>query len=256
VIRILAGAILGSFAGALIGNPWLTGAGFVVAAGALIVAAGPSRLLRGGLLVLALAAVIELWGWVIFDPAGFDPATFDPAAFSGSDLMPGFLRAVAVAVCLAIACALFAADVLHLPRDVMLRIGRASPTVAAMTLVLLAFSTLVPSGLSLLFGSRMNVAMACLVAVGGYAWFLTRAVRSHGRAALTAAGLTALVALTWVAWSSLPSPTPPGPNVLVAVSIDTGADMGPDIGSALAVTILLTGAALITLTCAHLRRQP
>jgi hypothetical protein len=260
VLLLLAAALL-TVVGAMFGSPWATSFGGVVVLGVLAVhpavtdPAVPRTtrlLLQGGLLLLTLAEVMGMWGWAAFDTPG-----------SASELIAlvtdpvwqrtQFLRQLAVASCLILACACLGVAIGRLPRERLRRFGRAAPTVGVVTLVLVA---LLPSGLSALLGSFTDVAVSALLVLGGYAWVVGRAVRRHGAASIAAVGATVLASAAWlavdIAWRSWPQPRDSDALNLRAVSVSVAVETEPDVETAVVVAALLLGAALTVLACARL----
>ncbi|MEU7923928.1 hypothetical protein [Micromonospora sp. NPDC049107] len=266
-LLLLVGAALLAVVGALFGSPWATGAGVVVVLSVLAVhpaVTGPAvprstrLLLQGGLLLLTLAGVVQMWGWAASSFADAPPSASELIALVTDPVRQRtqFLRQLAVASCLILACACFGIAVGRLPRDRLRRIGRAAPAVGVLTLVTLAFVALLPSGLTALLGSFTNVAVAVLLVLGGYAWVVSRAVRRHGTGPIAVIGATLLAAVAWLAVDDAlrSRPEPRGsdafhqPGVSVSVAVETG----PDVETAVAVAALLLGAALTVLACARL----
>ncbi|MFD6566497.1 hypothetical protein [Micromonospora profundi] len=270
-LLLLLGAALLAVVGALFGSPWATGAGGVVVLGVLAVhpaVTGPAvprstrLLLQGGLLLLTFAGVVELWGWAA-SPFGDAPPSASELIALVTDPVrqrTRFLRQLALAGCLILACACLGVAIGRLPRDRLRRIGRAAPAVGALTLVTLAFVALLPSGLTALLGSFTNVAVAALLVLGGYAWVVSRAVRRHGAAPIAAIGATLLATVAWLAANdarrSRPEPHSSDVFQQTGVSVSVAVETGPDVETALAVAVLLFGAALTVLACARLSTTP
>jgi hypothetical protein len=264
-LLLLLGATLLAVVGALFGSPWATGAGGAVVLGVLAVhpavtdPAVPRStrlLLQGGLLLLTLAGVVEIWGWLV-SPFGDTPPSASELIALVSDPVrqrTQFLRQLAVASCLILASACLGVAIGRLPRERLRRIGRAAPTMGVLTLFALLFVTLLPSGLTDLLGSLTNVAVAAVLVLGGYAWLVRRAVQRHGTASVAAVGATVLATAAWravdYAWRSRPEPRDSDTFYQTGVSI--AVDTGPDVETAIAVAALLLGAALTVLACARL----
>jgi hypothetical protein len=260
---LLLGTALVAVAGALFGNPWVTGAGSLVLLGLLAVHHGVidpavSRLtrglLRGGLLFFALAVVVHLSGWTGLPPDGTDLVALvtDPER-----QWRQYVRGLVVAGCLIMACACFGFAVGQLPRGRLRRFGAAVPVTGGLTLVALLFLVLLETEL---FGSWTNRAVASGLVLGGYAWVMRRAVRRSGAAPVAVVGATVLVVAAWNAaadaWRSLP---PQGGaltefTVDVSVAVVVEVDNGPDVTGAGAFAVLLLGAVLTVLACARLSR--
>ncbi|MGI5216130.1 hypothetical protein [Plantactinospora sp. CA-290183] len=264
-LLLLLGATLLAVVGALFGSPWATGVGGVVVLGVLAVhpaVTGPAvprstrLLLQGGLLLLTLAGVAEIWGWVA-SPFGDTPPSASELIALLSDPVrqrTQFLRQVAVASCLILASACLGVAIGRLPRERLRRIGRAAPTVGVLTLIALVFVGLLPSGLTGPLGSFTNVAVAALLVLGGYAWVVGRAVRRHGTASIVAVGATVLATAAWLAvdhaWRSRPEPR--DSDTFYQMGVSVAVETGPDVETAIAVAALLLGAALTVLACARL----
>jgi hypothetical protein len=266
-LPLLLGAASLAVVGALFGSLWATGVGVVVVLGVLALhptVAGPAvprstrRLLRGGLLLLILATVVELSGWVDSPFADTPPSPSELIVLLGDPVRQWtqFLRQLAVATCLILASACIGVAVARLPQERLRRVGRATPTVGPGTLVALLFVLLLPSGLAVLLGSFSNRAVATLLVLGGYAWVLGRALRRHGTATIVVVGGTVLVAVTVIAahlaWWSRPEPHDDDAVTVIAGSVAVAVETGPDVGGAVAVAALLLGAALTVLGCAGL----
>lgn len=259
------GAALLAVVGALFGSLWATGVGGVVVLGVLAlhpavtdpaVPRSTRLLLQGGLLLLALVVVVEMWGWVA--------SPFGDTQLSASELIvlvtdpvrqrSQFVRHLAVAGCLLLACGCLGVAFGRLPRERLRRFGRAAPTVGVLTLVTLMFVALVPSGLTALLGSFTNVAVAALLVLGGYAWVVGRAVRRHGAASIAAVGATVLATAAWLAvddaWRSWPQSRDSDGYQIGSVAV--AVENGPNVETAFAVAALLLGAALTVLACARL----
>ncbi|WP_157744462.1 hypothetical protein [Micromonospora viridifaciens] len=281
LLLLLTAALL-AVVGALFGSPWATGVGGGVVLGVLAVhpaVSGPAvprstrLLLQGGLVLLALAGAVEIWGWAA-SPFGDTPPTADELIALVTDPVrqrAQFLRQLAVASCLILACACLGVAIGTLPGERLRRIGRAARIVCVLTLVTLLFVALLPSGLAAgLLGSFTEVAVAALLVLGGYAWAVGRAIRRHDAApSVVAMGTTLLAATAWLvtedAWRSRPVPRDSdaflsagaivdgggglyGTDVSVSVAVHTG----PDIETGVVVALLLLGAALTVLACARL----
>jgi hypothetical protein len=245
----LGGAALLAGIGALFGSAVLTGAGcvawFAVVAVHPAVRAAPLRirvLSWAGLLLLAVSVVVHVRGWA-------DP--FDDV--SGARLLAliqdpewqrtQYARQVLVASCLGSACACLGGALGYLVR----RRWRAVPAPAALTLVALLVLAMSP-----LLGSFTNMAVGTVVVLGGYGWLMAREVRRHGATPIAVGGAALLGILLWqavdVARRSWPVPVERGTFVSVAVAVDTGLA----VEGAVAVGILLLGAAATVLGCARL----
>lgn len=264
-LLLLLGATLLAVVGALFGSPWATGVGGAVVLGVLAVhpaVTGPAvprstrLLLQGGLLLLTLAGVVEIWGWAA-SPFGDTPPSASELIALLTDPVrqrTQFLRQLAVASCLILASACLGVAIGRLPRERLRRIGRAAPTVGVLTLVTLVFVALLPSGLTGLLGSFTNVAVAALLVLGGYAWVVARAVRRHGTASIAAVGATVLAMAAWLAvdyaWRSRPEPR--DSDAFHQTGVSVAVETGLDVETAIAVAALLLGAALTVLACARL----
>ena len=243
-------AALLALGGALVGSPWIAaGAAVVVLATVAfqpVVTALPRSTrssLRGGLLLLAVAVLVDAWGWASSPlPDSTEPAALvlDPGRWWAASA-----RQAVVAVCLVLACLRVGVVLAHLPRERIRPLGVAAATVVPVTLLALLLAMLLPSGL---FGSRTNVATAALVIVGGYLWVLRRAVRRYGVGALFAAGATVLAALAGgavtSAWASLPEPSTGEHDIEVSTATYAVMDPGLDVTSAAVLAALLVGAAV------------
>ncbi|MEU7799524.1 hypothetical protein AB0J14_26420 [Micromonospora arborensis] len=268
-LLLLLGTALLAVVGALFGSPWATGIGGVVALGVLTLhpaVASPAvprstrLLLRGGLLLLTLAGIVELWGWAL-SPFGDTPPSASELIALVTDPVrqrTQFLRQLAVAGCLILACVCFGVAIGRLPRERLRRFGRATPTVGVLTLVTLALVALFSLGPAVgLLGSFTDVAVAALLVLGGFAWVVRRAVRRYGTAAsIAVVGVAVLGTAVWLAvheaWRSWPEPRDSDAFYQTGVSISVAVDTGPDIGTALVVAALLLGSALTVLACARL----
>lgn len=264
-LLLLLGAVLLAVVGALFGSSWATGAGGVVVLGVLAVhptVTNPAvprstrLLLQGGVLLLTLAGVLEIWGWVA-SPFGEAPPSASELIALVTDPVrqrTQFLRQLAVASCLILACACLGVAIGRLPRGRRCRIGRAAPAVGVLTLVTLAFLALLTSEPTALLGSFTNVAVAALLLLGGYAWVVGRAVRRHGAEPVAAIGATLLATVTWLAvddaWRSRPEPR--GDEAFHQTGVSVAVETGPDVETAVAVGVLLLGAALTVLASARL----
>lgn len=253
--------------------PLLAGVGGILAfgliAGYLHLAggAGPAhRALLAGLLILAIAAVLEVLSWravTTTDGSGFR----ESARLLGS---AGVRQAVeeqrtrdrwqALSMLLAAGCFCFAvARATWRERRAM---GTAMLAMAAPGLVVLLAVAVVDIDLLPLFGSVLNLVLAALVAIAAAAWIAVRVIRRHaGRVArrhvLLAAGVTALAFPIWsvVDAATVSLPAPDGPTrpamAVVARGYDTSSAVsiaaGPDLGGALRSALSLAGAALITI---------
>ncbi|MCW3819763.1 hypothetical protein ONA91_35540 [Micromonospora sp. DR5-3] len=267
-LLLLLGAALLAVVGALFGSPWVAGVGGVVVLG--VVAVHPAvtcpavprstrLLLQGGLLLLTLAGVVELWGWAASPFRGAPPSASELIALVTDPAWQRtqFLRQLAVAGCLILVCVCLGVAIARLPRERLRRIGRAVPMVGVFTLVTLVFLALLPSGLTALLGSFTNVAVTALLVLGGYAWVMGRAVRRHGTApSIAAVGATVLATAAWLAvddaWRSRPEPRDSDPFYQAGISVSVAFETGPDVETAFAVAALLLGAALTVLACASL----
>jgi hypothetical protein len=250
-------------AGALFGAPWATGAGAVVVLGLLAVhplltdaaVPRPTRLLLwGSLLLLALTVLVEVSGWASLPSMSTNELVAlvrDPARQHRQ-----FVRELAVTGCLLAACGCLGLAVARLPRERLVRFGRAVPAAGACTLLALTFLTALPS-LGPLLGSFTNKAVAALVVLGGCAWGLRRAIGRYGSAAVAAAGTSVLAAATWVAaddaWRSRPEPFGDD-GAFRQVGVSVAVVRGPHVEAAVAAAALLLGAALAVLACARLSR--
>ena len=267
VVLVLLGTALLAVVGALFGSAWATGIGGVVTLGAVAVHPAvtdpavprPTRLLlRGGLLLLALAVVVEVWGWATSPLRDTPPNTSELLALvtDPARQRTQFLRQLATASCLVLSCACLGIAIGRLPRQQLRRFGVAAPTVGALTLVALAFVALLPSGLAALLGTFTNVAVAALLVFGGFAWVVGRAVRQYGTASIAAVGATVLAAAAWFAvdssWRNRPEPRDSNVFYQGGVSVAVAVETGPDVGTAVAVAALLLGATLTVLACARL----
>jgi hypothetical protein len=259
---LLLGTASVAVAGALFGNPWVTGAGSLVLLGQLAVHPGVidpavSRLIRGllwgGLLFLAFAVVVHVSGWTGLPPSGTDLVALvtDPER-----QWRQYVRGLVVAGCLIMACACFGFAVGQLPRGRLRRFGAAVPVMGGLTLVALLFLVLLPTGL---FGSWTNMAVASGLVLGGYAWVTRRAVRRGGAAPVAAVGATVLAVAAWYAaadaWRSRPRQRDGLVEFTVDVSVAVEVDNGPDFTGAGTVAVLLLGAVLTVLAGARLSRS-
>jgi hypothetical protein len=266
---LLLGAGLLAAVGALFGSPWATGVGVVVLLGGLAihpavtdpaVPRSARLLLQGGLLLFTLAVVVKIWGWAA-SPFGDTPP-------SGSELIAlvtdparqrmQFLRQLTVASCLILACACVGVAIGRLPREQLRQFGRAAPILGVLTLATVVFIVLPPTGLAALLGSFTNVAVMALLVLGGYAWIVGRSVRRHGTASIAAVGATVLAAVAWLAvddaWRSRPESRDSDAFYQTGVSVSVAVETGPDVEAAVAVAVLLLGAALAVLACARLSK--
>jgi hypothetical protein len=267
VLLLLLGTALLAVVGALFGSAWATGIGVIVTLGIVAVHPAvtdpavprPTRLLlRGGLLLLTLAVVVEVWGWAASPFGDTPPSTSELLALvtDPARQRTQFLRQLATASCLVLSCACLGAAIGRLPRQQLRRFGVAAPTVGALTLVSLAFVALLPSGLTALLGSFTNVAVAALLVFGGFAWVVGRAVRQYGTASIAAVGATVLAAATWFAvdssWRSRPEPRDSNVFYQEGVNVAVAVETRPDVENAVAVAAILLGATLTVLACARL----
>ncbi|MGW4500609.1 hypothetical protein ACWENR_18605 [Micromonospora sp. NPDC004336] len=280
---LLLGAALLAVVGALLGSVWATGAGGAVVLGLLAVhpavtdPAVPrtTRLLvRGVLLSIALAGAVQLSGWAA-SPFGHTPASASELIALVTDPVrqrAQFLRQVATAGCLVLACAFVGVAVGRLPAERLRRVGRAAPVVGALTLGTLLIVALLPGASAAgLLGSATDVALAALIVLGGYAWLVHRAVRRHGAAPSVVTVGVVLLATTacaagYGAWVSRPVPVAGesdgvvysvaiaggGAGAVTDVSVAVSATLGPDVETAAVVAMLLLGAALTVPACARL----
>jgi hypothetical protein len=278
-LLLFLGATALAAGGALFGSAWATSAGCAVALG--VIAQGvmarsvttiepavatpglprPTRLLLyGAVLLLALAIVVEAQGWMA-SPIGDTPPTTDELiallAETARQRTP-FVRQLAVASCLILACVILGVVLARLPRKRLRRIGQVAPAVGALTLVTLAFVVLLPEGLSTVLGSASNVVLAAALVLGGYGWIVGRVIRRQGAAAIAAIGATVLAAEAWLAADHAGRrwPTPGGSDALLqpGISVAVAVKSGPDFETAINVAALLVGAALTVLACARLSR--
>jgi hypothetical protein len=259
---MLCGAAVLAAVGALVHSAWATGIGVIAALGTLAVhvqqtgRAVPRStrlLLQGGLVLLALAAAVQVWEWNAWPVENIPSNTSELLTMLQDPAWQRtqFLQEAAVATCLMLACACFGVAVGRLPRPQLHQIRRAAVPVGALTLLLVALSRLTG-----LFGSATNVAVVALLVVCGYALVLRGVVRRHGSAAIVVAGATVLIAAAWSAVddarrSRLVSPDS-GAFVQMGVSVSVATDPGPDIESAVIATMLLLAVAMAVLACANL----
>lgn len=92
---------------------------------------------------------------------------------------------------------------------------------------------------------------------GGYGWLVNRKVRRDGTAPIAVVGATVLATAVWLAaddaWRSRPDPRHSDAFYdQAAVSTSVAVKTGPDVETAVAVAVLLLGAALTVLACARL----
>ncbi|SCL72556.1 hypothetical protein GA0070606_6170 [Micromonospora citrea] len=278
---LLLGAALPAVVGALFGSAWATGVGSALVLGLLAVhpavvdPAVPrsTRLLvRGVLLSIALAGAVQLSGWAA-SPFGDTPPSASELTALVTDPVrqrTQYLRQLAVAGCLILACACVGVAIGRLPSERLRRIGRAAPVVGALTLGTLVIVALLPGGAAAgLLGSSTDVAVAALVVLGGYAWLVRRAVRRHGAApSIVTVGATLLAATAcaagYGAWGSRPvagdsdasvhtrAIAGGGKGAVTDVAVAVTVPLGPDIPTATVVAMLLLGAALAVPACARL----
>lgn len=270
-VLLLLGAALVAIVGASVGSPWATGVGGVVVLGVLAVHSAVTEpamprstrlLLWGGLLLLAVAGVVELWGWAATPFDDTPPRASELIALVSDPVRQRtqFLRSSAVAGLLVVAQVCLAVAIARLPGDRLRQVVRAGPIMVLPTLVTLVFVAFLPAGLAALLGSFTNVAVTVLLVLGGCVWVVARAVRRHGTATFAAVGVTIMATVAWLAvdlaWRSRPEPRDSDtflePGVHVGVAVQTGSGPALDFEAAGAVALLLLGAALTVLACARL----
>ncbi|MFC7548924.1 hypothetical protein [Plantactinospora sp. GCM10030261] len=266
-LGLLLGAAPLAVVGTLFGSPWATGAGGIVVLGGLAlhpavtdpaVSRSTRLLLRGCLLLLALAGIVTLWGWVA---SPFDGTPADDG-LTALVIDPGwrrtqFLRQLAVAGCLFLACVCLGVAIGRLPREGLRRFGRAAPTVGVCTLVAVMFIALLPTELTAMLGSVTSTVVAAGILLGGCAWVVRRAARRHGTAApIAVVGATVLAVPAWLVIDhvlrSWPERRDNDDRYVTTFVVSGVVDAGADIDTAMAVAALLLGSALTVLACVRL----
>ncbi len=255
--RILALLVpaLAALVAALAGSPLITGVGVVVALGVLAfqdrTVPRPTRwLLRAGLVLLGLAEAVTLWVQATSDdPARVRALVTDPAGQRTQE----WRWSVGVAACLVLACVLVALALRRLPGERLSRMGLISPMAGALTLAIFVFLGQLASAL---LGEATELVLATVVALIVCGLFAAWMVRRDGIAAVTALGTSALAVATFsavlTAWMTKPQVFSNNAFLEPGLRFSVPTETGPDIGPAIGVMVLLTGAALTVLTCVRL----